>query len=91
MQVFQEVEGACYDLDYARETVTSLASVTHFAEVAQLLDSAIQLKEQMEAVESGPVPVQQVAPPSEAASSSYNPSNTQQTTDSLLITPKSFD
>ena len=87
VQVFQEVEGACYDLDYARETVNSLASVTHFVRVAQLLDSAIHLKEQLQVVESGPV-TQHLLPP-EAAS--HNPSNTQQATDSLLITPKSFD
>ena len=88
MQVFQEVEGACYDLDYARETVSSLSLVTHFVRVAQLLDSAIGLKEQLQVVESGPI---QQLPPSEAASHKPSRSNTQQTTDSLLITPKSFN
>ena len=82
--MFQEVEGACYDLDYSRETVRSLASVTHFVRVAQLLDSAIHLKEQLQLEESGPM--QQL--PQETSS------NTQQisiATDSLLITPKSFN
>lgn len=86
VQVYQEVEGACYDLDYARETVNSLSLVTHFVGVAQLLDSAIRLKEQLGVVESGPA---QQLPPLETAS--HKPFNTQQATDSLLITPKSFD
>ncbi len=84
VQVFQEVEGACYDLDYAREAVNSLASVTHFVRVAQLLDSAVHLKEQLQIMESGPA--QQLLPPEPA---SLKPADTQQATDSL--TPKSFN
>ena len=83
--MFQEVEGACYDLDYARETVNSLASVTHFVRVAQLLDSAIRLKDQLQVMESGPT-----QPPLPPEPASHKPADTQQTTDSLLITPKSF-
>ena len=85
VQVFQEVEGACYDLDYARETVNSLASVTHFVRVAQLLDSAVRLKDQLQVMESGST--RQPLPQEPA---SHKPTDTRQATDSLLITPKSF-
>ena len=86
LQVFQEVEGACYDLDYARETVSNVASLSHFQHIAQLLDSAIHLTQQLEAVESGKI---------ERLSQQATPkfSNTQGNTDSssLAISPRSFD
>ena len=87
-QVFQQVEGACYDLDYAREAVTCMSTVSNFKQVSQLLDSAIQLKKEVDNRKSSVVqPV---------THSSINSISVEQATppipsEPLLITPKSFD
>lgn len=87
--MFQQVEGACYDLDYARETLNDVSSVTHFVQVARLLDSAIQLKKQLDEQQQQQSVSLQLA--GEVSSSTKSFSVSDQPRDSLDITPKSFD
>ena len=87
------MEGACYDLDYARETVASVSSVSHFVQVSQLLNSAIRLKKD---IDQKAVPLvdntgdYSINSPSLSDNQHFATSSSRDT-QSILITPKSFN
>lgn len=83
------MEGACYDLDYAREAVVGLASLSQFINVAELLKSAIQVRKRLDEHQKKTSSAQTTDGSSTMSSTiSYTQRPTQE---SLTITPKSFD
>ena len=84
--MLQKVEGACYDLDYAHETVVGLASLSQFVNVAKLLKSAIQVKKQLDEHQKETSCAQTTD-----GSSTMSKTVLYTTQESLTITPKSFD
>lgn len=92
--MFQQVEGACFDLDYARETVSHVVTVSQFFKVSRLLESAIELKKQLDDEQQQQASSTRLTDRDNLAvdnSSQTAPSLRIATGDSLTITPKSFD
>lgn len=85
------MEGACYDLDYARETVASVTSVSQFVKVSELLASAIHLKKQLEERQAQNAHFMETGNSSTSPLSSKTVSHEGAIGESLIITPKSFD
>ena len=76
-------------MDYARETVVGLASLSQFVNVAELLKSAIQVKKQLDKHQKETSCAQTTDGSSITCKTiSYTGKTTQE---SLTITPKSFD
>ena len=89
--MLQKVEGACYDLDYAHETVVGLASLSQFANVGELLKSAIQVKKQLDEHKKVETLCAQTVGGSSTTVSKIVSYTGKTTQESLTITPKSFD
>ena len=51
LDLCQQVEGACYDLDYDTEAVKAMASITQFSGMKESIRKAVELKRKLDEVE----------------------------------------